>query len=86
MRCPIRNTPEQGLASIGETLPGLNHRVRVQGQRSDALLDQPLGEIRVVAWALTADADILALLATGTDRPLDHRLDRWIALVEVCGE
>jgi hypothetical protein len=44
---------------------------------------QPLGEVRVVAGALAADADVLALRTAGLDGQVDQRLDGRVALVEV---
>ena len=50
-----------GQASAGQLLPGGHHAVRVQRNGRDALLRQPLCKVRVVAGALAADADVLAL-------------------------
>ena len=43
-----------------QPLPGLDHRVRVQRDRDDALVGQPVGEVGMVARPLAADADVLA--------------------------
>ena len=50
--------------------------------RLDALIQQPLGEVGVVAGALAADADVLAPGLAGLDRHAEHELDGRVALVE----
>src|SRR5690348_364782 len=52
---------------LRELEPGIDDGVGVQRHRFDALVHQPLGEVRVVARALAADADVLALRARGLD-------------------
>jgi hypothetical protein len=56
---PGRAPRSGALAREGE--PGLDHRIRVQRDALDALVEQPLREVRVVRRALAADADVLAL-------------------------
>ena len=50
-----------------QPLPSLHHRIRIQRDRHDALVGQPVGEIGVVAGALAADADVLADASAGGD-------------------
>src|SRR5690606_34173425 len=45
--------------------PGVQYGVGVQRDAFDALLHQPLGQVRVVGRALAADADVLASLVAG---------------------
>ena len=47
---------------------------------------QPLGKVRVVAGALAADADVLALRGRRCNGLVNQRLDRRVALVEVGGQ
>src|SRR4051812_44806273 len=65
--------------SARQPLPGVDHAVRVQGDRRDAFIEQPLREIRVVAGPLAADAHVLAMLLARGDRAREHRLDGRIA-------
>mmetsp|Transcript_53285 Transcript_53285/g.125036 ORF Transcript_53285/g.125036 Transcript_53285/m.125036 type:complete len:660 (-) Transcript_53285:2122-4101(-) len=69
-----------------QALPGVDDGVRVQRDRHDALLGQPVGEVRMVAGALAADADVLAGGTAGADGARDQGLDGWVALVEVAGQ
>ena len=52
----------------GQLVPGTNHRIRIQPERGDALVLEPLREVGVVGGPLAADADIFASLLAGHDR------------------
>ena len=56
-------------------LPGLHDRVGVQRDGHDAFGRQPVGEVRVVAGPLAADAHVLADGAAGRDGTRDQRFD-----------
>ena len=49
------------LGLLGQVQPGVNHRIRIQGDAAEPLLQQPLCPVRVVLGALTADAHVFAL-------------------------
>jgi hypothetical protein len=49
-----------GAGELAEAKPSLDDGVRVERYRVDALLEQPLGKIWVIAGPLAADADVLA--------------------------
>ena len=73
-------------ASVGQLLPGVDHAVRIERNRLDALVRQPLREVRMVAGALAADADVLALACAGRDGAAAAGLDGRVALVEIGGQ
>ena len=58
-RCGFRSRQEH---------PGLDHRIRIERQAVDPLLDQPAREFRMIGRTLTADADVLALALARLDR------------------
>src|SRR5690625_1957828 len=68
---------------LRQTLPGVDDRVRVERQRQNALVTQPLGQVRVVAGPLPADTHILAGLQTCRDRALEHEFHGLVAFVEI---
>src|SRR5262249_29827272 len=70
------------LGMLGQDEPGLDHRVRVERNALDFLLDQPLSEIGVIRRPLPADPGVLARLAASSDCHSEHRLHRIVALVE----
>src|SRR3546814_10270606 len=55
-------------------LPGGDHGIRVQRHALDALLDQPLRQVRMIGRPLAADADVLAGALTGVDGELDRKI------------
>src|SRR3569833_2694532 len=65
--------------------PGRYHRVRVERNRADSLVDQPVGQIGMVTRPLAADADVFALPPTDRDGFGQQFLHRRIALVETAG-
>ncbi len=68
-----------------QALPGVDDGVGVERHGVDALLEQPLGEVGVVAGALAADADVLAARLAGRDGGAEHELHGRVALVEAGG-
>mmetsp|Transcript_44166 Transcript_44166/g.136882 ORF Transcript_44166/g.136882 Transcript_44166/m.136882 type:complete len:534 (-) Transcript_44166:737-2338(-) len=60
-----------------------DHGVGVQGDGVDALLHEPLGQVRVVGGALAADAHVLALGLGRLDQGLQTLHHGRVALVEV---
>src|SRR5690349_18011268 len=66
--------------------PGFQYGVRVQRHAFDALLHQPLGQVRVVRRALTADADVFAGLVARGNGIGQQLLDRRVTLVEQVGD
>src|SRR6056297_727333 len=71
----------------GQEQPGLDHRVRVEGHALDALIEQPVGEIRMVRRTLSADAHVFILAAAGLDGHGQQGLHRVVPLVEdVCDQ
>jgi hypothetical protein len=69
-------------AMCGELEPSVDYCIRVQRDRLNALVHQPLGQVGVVRRALTADAHVLAEPVRRLDRHRQQQLDRRIALVE----
>src|SRR5690606_18405258 len=67
---------------LGEIEPRLNDRVRIQRHALDALLEQPLGEIRVVRRPLAADTDVLAAAQADLYRHREQLLHGLVPLVE----
>mmetsp|Transcript_46149 Transcript_46149/g.119750 ORF Transcript_46149/g.119750 Transcript_46149/m.119750 type:complete len:372 (-) Transcript_46149:323-1438(-) len=63
--------------------PGGDDAVGVQGHGVDALVHEPLGQLRLVGGALAADADVLALLLGGLDEHRQALHHRRVLLVEV---
>jgi len=61
---------------------GFQHGVGIERDAVDALLDEELGELGVVAWGLAADADLAVLLMTDLDDLRDHRFHGRIPFVE----
>src|SRR5690606_2412915 len=80
---PRKPRPRPTRSGACQAAPGIDHRVRVERHRQDALVLEPLGEVRMVAGALAADTDVLAGVQAGADGPAQHELDRFVALVEV---
>ena len=76
---------DRGLLA-GEIKPGLDHRVGVERNAFDFLIDQPAGEIGVIGRALPADPDILTGVAAGFDGHGKQGLDRGIAFIEGSGD
>jgi hypothetical protein len=74
------------LVLLRQQLPSLHNRVRVERDRRNALLYQPLGKVGVVAGALAADAYVFALIQTGFDGHGEHGFDGGVAFVEVFGQ
>mmetsp|Transcript_5226 Transcript_5226/g.12433 ORF Transcript_5226/g.12433 Transcript_5226/m.12433 type:complete len:481 (+) Transcript_5226:192-1634(+) len=68
---------------LAQELPGRDDGVGVQGHRVDALVHEPLSQVRVVRRALAADADVFALGLGGFDQSLQTLHDSWIPFVEV---
>jgi hypothetical protein len=64
-----------------QQLPSLHHAVRIQRNRRNALLYQPLGKIRVVAGALAADTYVSVLSPAGFGShyrsPISHKAQNW---------
>ena len=79
---PRQAARDQRASRLREREPGLDDRIGIERHALDALLDQPLREIRMVGRPLPADADVLAVLLAGLDREREHRLHRIVALVE----
>ncbi len=61
---------------------GFQHRVGIERDAIDALLDEELRELGVVARSLPADADFAALRATGRDDLGDHLFHCGIPFIE----
>src|SRR6185437_5378542 len=80
-----RHQPHSTLV-LRQSQPGVDDGVRIQRHRFDALVHQPLGEVRVIARTLSADADVLAFCTRRLDRHRQQFLDRRIALVEQAGD
>src|SRR5690554_4336344 len=70
---------------VGQEEPGIQHRIRVQGYRIDTLVHQPLGQVRMIRRALTANADVLTGFLAGLDGVRQQRLHRVITLIEQVG-
>src|SRR3954470_22259427 len=85
-RYVVRKLRMLGPPPAREKKPSLDHRIGIERDGVDALLHQPLCKIRMVRRSLAADADVFAGLATCSDRQVQHRLDRGIALVERTGD
>src|SRR5690606_25720897 len=75
-----------GSLELGQSQPGIDHGVGIQRHRLDALLHQPLGQVRMVGRALATDADVLALGTGGGDGHGQQLLHRRVALVEQAGD
>src|SRR4051812_36341358 len=76
-----------GLLSFAcEVEPRFDHGVRIQRQAADAFIHEPLCEVGMVGWSLSADADVFASLAAGLDREVQHLFDRRVALIEPFGD
>src|SRR3989344_492798 len=65
--------------------PGFHHRVRVERDTADLLLQQPQRQVRMIGRPLAADADVFSLLAAGLDGHVQQCLDRGVAFVEQPG-
>ena len=75
----MRVTTRAGLTC--QLLPSGDHAVRVERDRQNALVGQPLGKIRVVRRALAADTHILTLGQASPNSLLQQLFHGWVALV-----
>src|SRR5690606_24160972 len=70
---------------IGQEEPGIQYRVRVERNAFDALLHQPLGQVRMIRRPLSTYANVLVSFFAGFDGAGQQLLDRRITLVEQVG-
>src|SRR4029453_8057632 len=82
----LASTHLGGPGELAEAEPGFDDGVGVEGHGVDALLEQPFGQIWVVAGTLAADTDVFASGLAGFDRSADHEFDRGVAFVEASGD
>ena len=71
---------------LAEAKPGFDDGVGVERHRVDALLEQPFGQIWVVAGALAQVPTYLPRALHAFDRGADHEFDRGVAFVEAGGD
>ena len=72
---------ESGLAPTTQPDPGVDHCVGIERDAVDALVQQPLGEVRMITGTLSADPHYSRGLA-GRDCGADQGLDGGVAFVE----
>src|SRR3989344_615067 len=76
------HTPSSLRLTFRQEEPGFQYGIRVQRNAFDALLHQPLGQVRVIRRALTANTDVLAGLIAGGNGVGQQLFDCRVTLVE----
>ena len=71
-----------GISFLGQLAPRFNYRIRIERHRLNAGLHQPLREIEMIGWTLSADTNVFIQTVAGRDGHLQQSLDCGVAFIE----